>query len=78
MSGTPWNGIVRPTRTEAYCSLMFPRTALVTGGASGIGAAIVALLAEEGADVASSTSRDGFDVSDPGRGRGSAPSSSRA
>ena len=44
---------------------MFPRTALVTGGASGIGAAIVDLLRSEGADVQSLDLEDGFDVSDP-------------
>jgi NAD(P)-dependent dehydrogenase (short-subunit alcohol dehydrogenase family) len=44
---------------------MFPRTALVTGGASGIGAAIVALLEEEGTEVQVLDVRDGFDVSDP-------------
>jgi NAD(P)-dependent dehydrogenase (short-subunit alcohol dehydrogenase family) len=43
---------------------MFPRTALVTGGASGIGAAIVALLREQGADVQVLDLQDGFDVSD--------------
>lgn len=44
---------------------MFPRTALVTGGASGIGAAIGALLEREGAEVRVLDVRDGFDVSDP-------------
>jgi NAD(P)-dependent dehydrogenase (short-subunit alcohol dehydrogenase family) len=44
---------------------MFPRTALVTGGASGIGTAIVALLRGEGADVQALDLADGFDVSDP-------------
>jgi NAD(P)-dependent dehydrogenase (short-subunit alcohol dehydrogenase family) len=39
--------------------------ALVTGGASGIGAAIVALLRGEGAEVRVLDLRDGFDVSDP-------------
>jgi NAD(P)-dependent dehydrogenase (short-subunit alcohol dehydrogenase family) len=43
---------------------MFPRTALVTGGASGIGAAIVALLRDEGAEVQVLDLQDGFDVSD--------------
>jgi NAD(P)-dependent dehydrogenase (short-subunit alcohol dehydrogenase family) len=43
---------------------MFPRTALVTGGASGIGAAIVELLRNEGADVQPLDIADGFDVSD--------------
>ncbi len=43
---------------------MFPRTALVTGGASGIGAAIVDLLRSEGADVQALDLADGFDVSD--------------
>jgi NAD(P)-dependent dehydrogenase (short-subunit alcohol dehydrogenase family) len=44
---------------------MFPRTALVTGGASGIGAALVGLLRAEGADVQSLDLADGFDVADP-------------
>jgi NAD(P)-dependent dehydrogenase (short-subunit alcohol dehydrogenase family) len=44
---------------------MFPRTALVTGGASGIGAAIVDLLRGEGADVQVLDLADGFDVSVP-------------
>ena len=44
---------------------MFPRTALVTGGASGIGAAIVGLLRDEGAEVRALDLSDGFDVSDP-------------
>jgi len=43
----------------------FPRTALVTGGASGIAAALVALLALDGAEVRSLDLADGFDVSDP-------------
>jgi NAD(P)-dependent dehydrogenase (short-subunit alcohol dehydrogenase family) len=42
---------------------MFPRTALVTGGASGIGAALVDLLRREGADVEVLDLADGFDVS---------------
>ena len=45
---------------------MFPRTALVTGGTSGIGAAIVEALRAEGAAVESLDLQDGFDVSDPG------------
>jgi NAD(P)-dependent dehydrogenase (short-subunit alcohol dehydrogenase family) len=44
---------------------MFPRTALVTGGASGIGAALVDLLRGEGAEVQVLDLVDGFDVSDP-------------
>jgi NAD(P)-dependent dehydrogenase (short-subunit alcohol dehydrogenase family) len=44
---------------------MLPRTALVTGGASGIGAAIVDLLREEGAEVQALDLAAGFDVSDP-------------
>jgi NAD(P)-dependent dehydrogenase (short-subunit alcohol dehydrogenase family) len=44
---------------------MFPRTALVTGGASGIGAALVQLLRQEGADVEMLDLADGFDVADP-------------
>src|SRR5262245_44131745 len=44
---------------------MFPRSALVTGGESGIGAAIVALLRAEGAHVLVLDLQSGFDVSDP-------------
>ena len=44
----------------------FPETALVTGGASGIGAAIAALLTREGAEVRVLDLRHGFDVADPG------------
>jgi NAD(P)-dependent dehydrogenase (short-subunit alcohol dehydrogenase family) len=42
-----------------------PRSALVTGGRSGIGAAIVAALERDGADVQVLDITDGFDVSDP-------------
>ena len=41
------------------------RTALVTGGASGIGAALVVRLRHEGFDVESLDLATGFDVSDP-------------
>jgi NAD(P)-dependent dehydrogenase (short-subunit alcohol dehydrogenase family) len=44
---------------------LFPRTALVTGGASGIGRAIVERLEQGGAEVLSLDLEDGFDVSDP-------------
>jgi NAD(P)-dependent dehydrogenase (short-subunit alcohol dehydrogenase family) len=44
---------------------VFPRTALVTGGASGIGAAIVDLLRGEGAEVQVLDLATGFDVADP-------------
>jgi NAD(P)-dependent dehydrogenase (short-subunit alcohol dehydrogenase family) len=43
---------------------VFPRTALVTGSASGIGAAIVDLLRGEGAEVKALDLVGGFDVSD--------------
>lgn len=43
---------------------MFPETALVTGGASGIGAAIVERLEGDGAKVTVLDLADGFDVSD--------------
>lgn len=43
---------------------MFPRSALVTGGASGIGAALVDLLRGEGADVQELDLAGGFDVAD--------------
>ncbi len=43
----------------------FPGTALVTGGASGIGAAIVELLEREGCATTVLDARDGFDVGDP-------------
>lgn len=44
---------------------MFPRSALVTGSASGIGAALVDLLRCEGAEVQEVDLAGGFDVSDP-------------
>ncbi len=44
---------------------MFPETAVVTGGRSGIGAAIVAALAADGTDVEVLDLEDGFDVGDP-------------
>jgi NAD(P)-dependent dehydrogenase (short-subunit alcohol dehydrogenase family) len=44
---------------------MFPRTALVTGGASGIGAAIAASLRSRGCDVLALDLEEGFDVGDP-------------
>jgi NAD(P)-dependent dehydrogenase (short-subunit alcohol dehydrogenase family) len=44
---------------------LFPETALVTGGASGIGAAIVARLEDEGSQVQVLDLEEGFDVSDP-------------
>ncbi|HTW99515.1 MAG TPA: SDR family NAD(P)-dependent oxidoreductase [Acidimicrobiales bacterium] len=44
---------------------MFPTTALVTGGASGIGAAIAALLHDSGSTVEILDLVHGFDVSDP-------------
>jgi NAD(P)-dependent dehydrogenase (short-subunit alcohol dehydrogenase family) len=43
---------------------LFPETALVTGGASGIGAAIVERLERDGAKVTVLDLADGFDVSD--------------
>jgi NAD(P)-dependent dehydrogenase (short-subunit alcohol dehydrogenase family) len=43
---------------------MFPRTAIVTGGASGIGASVVALLEADGCEVITLDLTDGFDVAD--------------
>jgi NAD(P)-dependent dehydrogenase (short-subunit alcohol dehydrogenase family) len=44
---------------------MFPATALVTGGVSGIGAAVVSLLERDGTEVQVLDLEDGFDVADP-------------
>jgi NAD(P)-dependent dehydrogenase (short-subunit alcohol dehydrogenase family) len=44
---------------------LFPETALVTGGASGIGAAIVERLEDDGAEVRVLDLAEGFDVSEP-------------
>jgi NAD(P)-dependent dehydrogenase (short-subunit alcohol dehydrogenase family) len=44
---------------------MFPRTALITGAASGIGAALVAMLQGEGVEVRAFDLADGLDVADP-------------
>jgi NAD(P)-dependent dehydrogenase (short-subunit alcohol dehydrogenase family) len=56
--------MVIPRRMRQYLP-MFPRTALVTGAASGIGAALVALLRGSGCDVLALDLADGFDVGDP-------------
>jgi NAD(P)-dependent dehydrogenase (short-subunit alcohol dehydrogenase family) len=55
--------MVIPRRMRQYLP-MFPRTALVTGAASGIGAAIVASLRRSGCDVLALDLADGFDVAD--------------
>lgn len=44
---------------------MFPATALVTGGVSGIGAAVVSLLERDGTEVQVLDLEHGFDVADP-------------
>jgi NAD(P)-dependent dehydrogenase (short-subunit alcohol dehydrogenase family) len=44
---------------------LFPETAIVTGGRSGIGAAIVAALEADGVDVEVLDLADGFDVGNP-------------
>jgi NAD(P)-dependent dehydrogenase (short-subunit alcohol dehydrogenase family) len=56
--------MVMPSRIRQYLAV-FPRTALVTGAASGIGAALVELLRAHGADVRGLDVADGFDVGDP-------------
>src|SRR5262249_14851078 len=58
-------GRVREESRVGLLSGAFPRTALVTGGASGIGRAIVELLEREGCEVAVLDARSGFDVGDP-------------
>src|SRR5436189_253206 len=63
-SGTPANGMVMPMRMVQYLP-MFPRTALVTGGASGIGAAITSFLRSRGCDVRALDLEDGFAPADP-------------
>jgi NAD(P)-dependent dehydrogenase (short-subunit alcohol dehydrogenase family) len=52
---------------------LFPETALVTGGASGIGAAIVERLEDDGAEVRVLDLSEGFDVADSGAWRGIGP-----
>jgi NAD(P)-dependent dehydrogenase (short-subunit alcohol dehydrogenase family) len=55
--------MVIPIRMGQYLP-MFPRTALVTGSASGIGAALVTLLRAERAEVQALDVAEGFDVAD--------------
>jgi NAD(P)-dependent dehydrogenase (short-subunit alcohol dehydrogenase family) len=52
---------------------LFPETALVTGGASGIGAALVEHLRGDGAEVRVLDLADGFDVSDASAWEGVGP-----
>ena len=52
---------------------MFPDTALVTGGASGIGAALVERLEDDGTEVRVLDLSEGFDVGDPAAWEGVGP-----
>ena len=58
-------GTATPIRMVTYSKPVFPETAIVTGGSSGIGAAIAARLSDEGCQVRVLDLVQGFDVSDP-------------